>query len=101
MNRCHAGWFCGFWAMQEPETRKESWSEVKSLHWLIHSTPSEVQPRDFFTTGVAEVLALQLVATLVLTLWTPFSSSYNLYPLFHRAVRSLELKSEGDFKGRS
>ena len=87
--------------MQEPETRKESWSEVKSLPWLIHSTPSELHPRDFFTTGVAVALALQLVATLVLTLWTPFSSSYNLYPLFHRAASSPELKSEGEFKGRS
>jgi hypothetical protein len=93
--------FGGSRAMQEPEPRKESWQQANSLHWQIHSSPSEVQPRDFFTTGVAEVLALQLVATLVLTLWTPFSSSYNLYPLFHRAVRSLELKSEGDFKGRS
>ena len=80
MNRCHAGWFCGFRAMQESETRKESWSEVKSLPWLIHSTPSELHPRDFFTTGGAAALALELVVTSVLTLWTPFSSSYVLSP---------------------
>ena len=93
--------FGGSRAMQEPEPRKESWQEANSLHWQIHSSPSEVQPRDFFATGVAVALALQLGATLMLILWTPFSSSYNLYPLFHRAASSPELKSEGEFKGRS
>ena len=79
-NHCHAEWLWWLRAMQEPEPRNGAWQEGKNLHFQMLSSPTELQPLHFFTTGGAAALALQVVWTSVVTLCAPFSSSYDLSP---------------------